>query len=159
MMDLSRANVVFEHVTDDRFDGRSSRGAQCPPLGTSELQREEFPGHIAAEAVEHGNVVSQHRQDVGVMVKGHVSRRAGIGSSEGKGLVAISLGSLMRQYQLRCCTSARRKMIRPGFNSSLSVTKAMECLTFCADRNAKWLIFRTCAKVVEPIISNNILLF
>ena len=61
----------------------------------------------------------------------------------------------MRQYQLRCCTSARRKMTRPGLSSSLSVRNVMRlplCRN-CVGFPAKALIRRSRAANVQIDIS------
>src|ERR1700687_5305279 len=44
------------------------------------------------------------------------------------------LGSLTRQYQLRCWTSPRRKITRPGLSSSLSVRNGMCAIVLCRNR-------------------------
>ena len=105
--------------------------ADLPRLDPLLLKVGEVLGDLAEGAVENRHLMLDAEAHVGVLVEGLILGRVDVGGLQGNRLVAVGAGSLIRQYQLRCFTSPRRKMISPVFNSCVSIRKAMGS-AFCA---------------------------
>ena len=88
-----------------------------PDLATSLLEFGIFFRHVGKGLFEYRNFVLDAETYVGVVVECFVAGFVDVGGLQEMVLYRSSLGTLTRQYQLRCFTSALRKMMRPVLSS------------------------------------------